>query len=267
MSIRTAARLVAAAGLLFSGATASADIFGFSFIAPQPGVVPNNNGGTFHSIFATFDTNNKQLNWTVNFSDRVTKGYWLVINNGPNPKNHPGELGIYYFDANNVFDGDAGTNGIKLTAYGYNGQNASNSWQDGNSAVPGNQPGDLIKGANDTSWIQSIDAQNVVLPGGINGRSLSFTVDATDIIAHAPLYPDAVDPWYGTGFADQLGIWMHPARTFDVGYNGAGGISSFRTGQEGWLDGSHFDTLLIPAPGAAALAGVASILLSRRRRR
>lgn len=268
MSIAHASRLLAAAGLLSAGAfSAHAAVHAWAFTPGMPGSYGiSNAGGTFHSVIATFDTSSKQLTWTVNFSDRVTQGYWLAINNGPNPKNHPGELGLFYFDASDVFDADATTD-IRLTAYGYNGENGPNSWQDGNPAVAGNQAGDLIKGINNTAWIQSISAGNVVLPGGINGRRLTFTIDATDIIAHAPLYPDATDPWYGTGFDAGLGVWFHPVSAFNANYGANGGISSLSLGDQGWLDGDHFSTDLIPAPGAGALAGIGGLLLGRRRRR
>lgn len=267
MSIATAARLIAAAGVLCLGAASSrADVFGFSYIAPQPGITPNNTGGAFHSIFATYDTGSRALTWQVNFSDRVTRGYWLVINNGPNPKTHAGELGIFYFDANAAFDANPSTNTLSLTAYGYNGENANNSWQDGNGSAAGTPAGDLIKSANDTGWIQSIFASDVLLPGGIPGRQLSFTVDATDIVNHSPMYPDMVDPWFGTGFGDTLGLWFHPARTFNVGYGADGRITSLGTSNVGYIDASNLLTTRIPAPGAAALAGLGGLLLARRRR-
>lgn len=269
MSIAIAARLIAAAGVLSVGAAgASATLYNWAFTPGMPGSYGlSNAGGTIHSVFTTFDTTSKQLTYTINFSDRVTQGYWLALNNGPNPKNHPGELGLFYFDASDVFDLDATTN-IRLTAYGYNGENGPNSWQDGNPGVAGNQPGDLIKGINNTAWIQAISAGDVVLPGGVNGRRLSMTIDATDIISHTPLYPDAVDPWYGTGFDSSLGIWCHPVTAFTAGYsNTTGGITSLSLGNQGWLDGDHFRTDLIPAPGAGALAGAGALLLGRRRRR
>lgn len=276
MSVKHGLRPMAAAAMMVLGAagSASATLYGWTFTPgePQPpggGYVLSNAGGTFHSIFATFDTVSKELTFTLNFSDRVTRGFYLAMSAGPNPEPHPGELGLFYFDAGDVFDADASTN-ISLTNYGYNGANNGSSWFDGNGAIPLNQTPDLIKNRNDTAWIQSISAGDVVLPGNVMGRSFSMTVNATDIINHVPLYPDTDNPpspWFGTGFGTHLGMWLHPFQTFDVNYDAAGAISSWETGHEGYLDGYNFRTFEVPAPGAVALAGLAGLTLVRRRRR
>lgn len=273
LAIRGSSVAAAAAALLGASATASATLFGWTFTPGEPQPVGgsyllSNGGGTFHSIAATFDTVSKELTFTLNFSDRVTTGFYLGMNNGPVPLERPGQIGLFYFDAGDVFDGDPSTN-IYLTSYGYNGANNGSTWFDGNGAVPGNQTPDLIKGRNDTAWIQSIAAADVLLPGNIMGRRFSMTVNATDIINHVPLYPDTgmpPQPWYGTGFDTHLGIWLHTFQTFDVTYNAAGAIAGWFTANEGYLDGSNFATVEVPAPGAALLAGVAGFVLAQRRR-
>ncbi len=266
MKIRSASRHAAAvAVLLAASGVASADVFTWNFTPGQPGgnYGLDNGGGTFQSVTSTFDTISEEMTFSVRFSNQVTQGFWLVVNNGPNPKNHPGEFAIFYLDAARLYDANPGNNNVYLTAYGYNGVNGPNSWQDGNPAVGGNQPGDLIKGINETAWINSINVADIG-----SGREFTFSIDASDIIAHSPLYPDAVDPWYGTGFDDKLGVWFHPVRSLNLAYGGdRGGITSASFGQQGWLDGSNFDTgRNIPAPGAAALMGLGGLLLARRRR-
>lgn len=259
MAIPAPARVLAAAGVALAVcASASADVLVWDFTPGMPGSYDlNNAGGAVGSIHTTFDTVTKQLEFTVNFTNQITKGYWLALNGGPNPKSHSGEMALFYFDAQSLAS-------PKLTAYAFNGQNAPNSWQDG-SPAGGNQTPDLIKGVNESaSWIQSISAMNVGA-----GRTLSFVIDATDIINHTPMYPDAVDPWTGTGYGDELGIWMHPVTNFNAAYTGTRGkINSLSLGTQGWLDGSFLPTTrIVPAPGAAALAGMGGLVLLRRRRR
>jgi uncharacterized protein (TIGR03382 family) len=272
MDILTGRRIgfgVAGAAMLASAGVAHATLFTWNFNAgdPQPpgGAYESNTiGGTIHSLTATFNTVNKQLSFTANFSDRVTTGYFLAMNNGPIPRSRPGQLGLFYFDAGDVFDADPSTNTF-LTCYGYNGANDGSTWRDGDSVTPGDQAPDLIRGILDTSWITSLTAANVVLPGGVNGRSFTFVVNATSIINHVPLYPDPMSPWFGTGFDTALGIWFHPfANLFDATYNAQGGLGTWNYGPQGSFDGHDFQT---PAPSTLGIGALAVGFLSRRRRR
>jgi uncharacterized protein (TIGR03382 family) len=256
--------------VLASAGISHAAMFNWTFTPGQPqppggGYEYNSIGGSIHSLTASFDDVSKQLSFTATFSDRVTTGYYMALNNGPMPRSRPGQLGMFYFDAGDVFDGDPSQNRF-LTAYGYNGANDGSTWRDGDSVTPGDQAPDLIRGVNDPSWITSITAMNVVLSGGINGRSFSFTVNATSIINHVPLYPDSGgEPWFGTGFGNLIGIWFHPfANQFDATYNAQGGIATWDYGPQGSLDGFN---LIVPAPSTVALGALALGGLLRRRRR
>lgn len=261
--------ICAAVTALACSVPADATVFNWNFNAgdPQPPggeYTFNNQGGTIHSLSATFDNVTRQLSFTANFSDRVTTGFFLAINNGPLPRSRPGELGLFYFDAGDVFDGDPGQNRF-LTAYGYNGVNDGSSFRDGDGATPGNQTPDAIHTILDPSWISSLTASDVVLPGGINGRSLTFVVNATQIINHVPLYPDSGgQPWFGTGFDSRLGIWFHPfANQFLATYDAQGRIATLDAGPQGSFDGSNF---VVPAPGSAAAVLVGLWAVVRRRR-
>lgn len=275
MKMRMAAGLIAGAGLVLGLAgAANATVYGFN-LNPVAGGGPNydynGNGGAINNINATFDNVSKTLTFDVLFgppqgaqggSSLATNGFWLVINNGPNPKNHPGELAIFYFDASRVFNG---TNGpAYLTAYGYNGANSSNSWQDGNNQVAGNQTPDLIKGKNESAGfvIGNLRASDTA-----GQRRLGFTINATDIMNRTPLYPVAGTNWYGAGFDQKLGIWFHPAQVYATTYdNGRGGLTSLNPGPEGWIDGQNFMTTIIPAPSSLALVGLGGLAIARRRR-
>jgi hypothetical protein len=245
-------------------------MYGWDYVKGQPGngsqYGRSDAGGTVESINSTFDSVTKRLTFDVFFSGAtsggplLTSGFWLVLDNGPNPKTHAGELAIMYFDA-------ATLSSPKLTVYGYNGQNANNSWQDGASDVAGNQAGDLIKGVNDTAgFINSIVAENTTV-GGVQYRHMKFDINAADIIGHTPLYPET-GPWYGTGYDNLLGLWFHPVDVITATYEagGHGKVNNLSTSGEGYLDGQNFTTHIIPAPASVALMGLGGLVAMRRRR-
>ncbi len=205
----------------------------------------NDNGGAFESISSTFHPATNRLTFEVVFSNTVTEGFTLAINNGSNPKGHANEMALFYFDA-------ADQNDVNMTAYVYSGQNNANSYQ----------TQALIEGLDDTGWINSLSASD-------NGgeRTLAFDVDATGIID----YSNHAD-WTGAQFTDAFGIWLHPFRTFNVNYDTAegsnkGGINSFLRSGQGWFDGSDFGVTVIPLPTGAAMAGLGLAGLASRRRR
>ncbi|HVU64216.1 MAG TPA: hypothetical protein VHC70_09580, partial [Phycisphaerales bacterium] len=219
-------------------------LYTYNYVKGDSGYGRSDVGGTVETITATFNPATKRLTFDAYFSGAtsggslITSGFWLVLNNGPNPKTHPGELAIFYFDASTL-------SSPKLTVYGYNGQNANTSWQDGNPDVSGNQAGDLIKGVYETSFINAILAENTTV-NGASRRHLKFDIDATDIINHVPLYP-AASPWFGTGFDSSLGLWFHSVDVFTATYESSGsgvrgGITSLSTQTEGWLDASDRTT-------------------------
>lgn len=291
MAIGTTARFLLGAGLIVaSTSAASAAIKGLD-LSPGTGaaigspIVVDHTGGTIHSISTRYDTATHRLDWTVNFSDRVTKGFWLVLTSGTNPVGadaRPGQVAMFYFDGTDALDATPSSN-IRLTAYSHNGLNNSTSWRDGDANPVNDIPrgtsigdeGDIIKGAFETDWIFSLTATNTVLPGGIAGRTLGFSVDATDILDHAPRFNPAPAGWSGTGFGDRIGLTLHPVRSFNAIYDTVdnptdptdlGRIRSLSLGMPGSLDGSNLLTYDVPAPGAAALAGLGTLLLRRRKR-
>lgn len=193
--------------------------------APADCTVPEYGAGTYgglaasgiiNKITSTFDSVTNQFSWTANFSScngQIPDGYWLVVNNGPNPKGHAGELVIFYFDATDL-------NNPEMTVYTYNGQNGYNSFQDGDGETAGIQTPDRIHSTltGDQSFLLEIDAVDEA-----NGtRTLHFKINATTIKQHVPAYPDALDPWYGAGFDDYAGYWFHPVSNASVAYCNAG---------------------------------------------
>lgn len=267
-SVRLAAALFVAT---LSASGAHATLYSWNYTAgmaqpPAPGGYEvNSNGGAIQTIVSTFDSNTKRLTFDVQFGPPTgsgslqTEGFWLVLNGGPNPKAQPGEYAIFYFDGRSF-------SSPKLTVYGYNGENNGSSWYDGNGSAAGTVAPDLIKGSSSSeasSFINSISAGD---SGG--RRRFSFDIDATSIINRTPLYP-APDgsPWFGTGYSNSLGIWMHSFQDFDASYYSTGkkGLKSGTAFDKGgYLDGSFFPT--VPAPGSTTLLALGGAALLRRRR-
>lgn len=219
----------------------------------------NNNGGAIESIFASFDTTTKQLTWNTTFSNQLARGYTLAVNKGPNPKGHAGELALMYFDAESLSN-------PKLSVYAYNGKNLQNSWKDGNGNVGGDQTPDLIKGKNDTSYIVNIEAKNVGAK-----RQFNLTIDTTAINAHTPMYPSGNNDWTGAQWAEKLGLWFHPVKGLDAGYNSNGALKKWDITGQGWLDMAgcdtdHMQTIPLPTAGAMASAALLGMFGVRRRR-
>lgn len=246
--------LCVAALAVAASSSASGAIFHWDWDRGGPGTSGlNDAGGRFESITATFDDVTDRLQWSMTFSDQITNGFFLALNNGPNPKGHAGELALLYVDARVHSD-------VVLTAYGYNGLNSISSYVDGNGAVAGNQPADVIKNTLDrASWV--LDAGVIDSSGK---RTIFIDIDATELIERTPLYPDPIDPYYGIGFGAKLGLWLHTFRQFDVSYGPSGTITNIASGGEGWFDGTNLNT--IPTPGAATIGLISLAAMIRRRR-
>lgn len=245
-----AATLVAACA---GSADAQTYAYDVNFNAPGAPSV-NNNGGTFERVRSTFNHATNQLTFSVTFSDQVTHGFTLAINGGANPKGHGGEMALFYFDASSLA-------APKLTTYTYNGLNNITSYFDGDGATPGNQAPDKIQSDANRLATDMVSAVDVG-----SKRILSFSIDASAIIGHTPMYGNAAD-WTGAQFADHFGIWMHPFKTFNPTYDGDGNITGLARNGEGWFDATMLQTTIIPLPGAAALAGVGLFGLGLRRQR
>ena len=249
---------------------ANASIYDWSFTAGSPvnGTVSvDNNGGSLHSIHSRFDSATNRLSWTIDFADRLTEGFSLVLTDGQSPLGLPGQHSVIYFDAAHRVRGDAAAP-IRLTSFAFNGRADSDSWYDGDGD-PSNDgsvapTADCIKSANDGAWILSAAVTDVTLPGGFQGRRMSFDIDTTDLVSHTPAF-NTPSNWKGTGFSDLLGLYLQTARIFEAEYTPAGEISWLGTERRGDLIG--FDlTTTAPSPGAAALGALGLAALTRRRR-
>jgi len=256
--------------LCLAAGAADASIHSWDYTPGAPGITQlDNSGGVYHDIRSSYDSTNRRLTWSVEFSDRTTQGFALAVTDGVSPLNHRGTAAMIYFDAAAVTTGLSAY--PKLTAYAYNGRATLDSWfdADGNPANnTGATQGDIIKSLWDGSWIIESGVTDITLADGALGRRFTMTIDATDLIGHSPLFGDNSTPrmsWRGAGFGSELGLVMYNAQIFDVEYNPDGSIGDLGTEGLGGIGGNNIRTD-IPSPGAGALV-LAGIGMWLRRRR
>lgn len=214
-------------------------------------------GGRLERVETTFNSGTQELTFSVEFSNQVTDGFTLAINDGPNPKGHAGELALVYFDASNTED-------VRISAYAYNGKNTQTSYKDG-APQGGTQTPDQIA-TNSGSAARSGFASGSVADLEDGGRVLTMTLNTGPLNSHSPLHPGpgGAEEWFGIGFDELLGIWFHPVQNLTSSYDPSGYLSDWN-GNQGYLDTEN--KLTVPAPGSIALAGFGGLLFSARRRR
>lgn len=245
---------LAVLALAAAASSASASIWQFNW-TNSPGSGVNNAGGNFESIASQYNGVTGDFSWSATFSNQVTKGFTLAISPGPNPKGHPGELALLYFDARNA------ANPI-LTGYGYNAQNDQTSFSDGSNAGGTQAPDTLFTSIAGKSLAKTTSL-GVIDAGG--KRTLTIAFNALDVNNRIPMYPNNPNDWTGVGFGANIGVWFHTFSTLSAGYDNNGLLTGW-SGTQGWLDGENFKTTQVPAPAAAGLLGLSGIVAMRRRR-
>lgn len=284
-NLRTRVFLSATAAVLTTAglgtSAANAAVYGYQWDRP-PGfdgtVGPtyvNDDAGMINNLTTEYDSDNQQLTFLAAFepeagTGELPLGFFLVINNGPDPKGIDGEYAILYFDA--ITD----TTPI-ITAYAYNGENGADSFFDGAEAVGNQAPDPIVSSLNDPGLITA--ASSVDNPGG---RVVSFTIDTSAINAHSPAYGSDAD-WEGIAFDDTIGVWFHTYSMLNAGYGADGFLLPDPTGASwltwnelddlgeeyhGWFDTTSQPTNLnIPEPASLALLGLGMTSLTGRRGR
>ncbi len=184
-------------------------------------------GDYLDSIHATWDAGNEVLHWESVLANSNVDSFWLVINDGPNPKAaDTNELVIMYGDL------DAGI----VTSYVYNGANNDKSY-----ATPG-------------IYLQTDTLTRT-------GDHISFTIDGS--LMNAANIPG--DYRGLVAGPDLIGIWYHLAINSSFTYSG-NEIKDYSHGAQGWYDKKDLRITAVPAPGALALMGLGLLVLSRTRK-
>lgn len=193
--------------------------------------------GFITDFTAKYDSSNETLSFssTIEENDEgaLADGFWLVLSDGPDPKNDASEYAIFYADR---FSGN-------LTAYVYDGDNSDDSYL--------TEP-----------FISSFDGLSVT--GDTHSRTFSFTnLDVSGVNS----FIDS-DEWDGASFDENIGIWFHPT-LFDPAvpeYSEDGRLLTFGTlvTENSFFDVANFET--VPEPAGIALFGTSLILLGAARR-
>jgi cysteine-rich repeat protein len=182
-------------------------------------------GGRITHNEAVYDTGTGLLTYDITIDhdgSHKAEGFTVALNDGPNPKGHA-ELALLFFDA-------TGTSPV-LTAYAYNGLNTRTSYFDGSSAS-GTQAPDRILSANDQPfWVLDIRATDTG-----SAMVFSFTIDTVPIRLHQPLYNGSTWPWYGIGFDELAGQWLHTYKNLHTAYDAHGWLTDYSGNGFGFID-------------------------------
>jgi hypothetical protein len=247
---------------IFGSAMATATTWTFD-LNPQTGGGPgygyNAAGGSISGIKSTFNDVSDRLTFEATFgnSERgtLTDGFWLVLNNGKNPKGTSDELALFYFDTGVTNNGQA-----KLTAYAYNGVNGSNSFVDGSGAAGTQAPDKIASSLKTNGFVNSLGVVN-----NANGtRTMKFDINAALINNHTPKYGSA-NNWFGTGFNNKVGLWFHQVDGLDAQYGSDGFLTKFDYAVQGWVDGENLNA--VPEPFTMAGVGLVALVARLRKRR
>ncbi|MEM8982966.1 MAG: PEP-CTERM sorting domain-containing protein [Pseudomonadota bacterium] len=108
------------AGVLLAASLASPAIAGpiYQYDSASPRNFGGGTGAGYDSISMTYNSMSQHFSFEVDYSGLVADGGWLVVSEGPNPKQANDELAILYFDSSSQ----------DVWAYAYNGLNNSASY-------------------------------------------------------------------------------------------------------------------------------------------
>ncbi|MDJ0789544.1 MAG: PEP-CTERM sorting domain-containing protein [Myxococcota bacterium] len=224
--------VAAAMALLLAGPAAATT---FSYSVSNPG--GNHAAGRLIQLDASYDDVTHAFTWTSVFeaeNGMLPDGGWLVVSNGPNPKNNVDEYAILYLD------GALG----RVTTYVYSGQNNANSFQT-------------------TAYLATHDGALSVSDAG---SQRTLTIDLVATLENAFLNtPDWDGIQFGTGLqGPEIGYWYHPTKNTRISYDPDGRITGF-SGTSGWYD-KAYKPVDVPEPHVLGLLGLAGLgVLARRR--
>ena len=221
----------------------------------------NKDGGNILNLKASYKATGDDLAWYATFgkspaNGKKTNGFWLAINDGPNPKGTADELAIFYMDVTDISK-------PILTAYAYNGLNGDSSFKDGN--------GDGHPDGGDKIWSSTADPsiiKELVAKDNADGtRTIGFRIDPTVINGHAPLFGSSAN-WTGAKFDKKIGWWFHPVNGLKTAYSNDF-LTKWQYDKQGWSDYEHFATQCsdnpVPEPATLAALGLGVAAMARKR--
>ena len=188
-------------------------------------------GQQVEEIRSTFDSGAQKFTWDVDFTSNSSPvdGFWLVVNNGPNPKqSDTNELAIIY--------GDLET-GIAST-YVYNGKNSADSIRN-----------PMILLQTDT----------------FNASSGGFSLDISTALINAWISPSS--NYTGIAFDEAIGVWFHPSIGSNFSFNANGDIVDYSYTGQGWIDFSNGTAVQVSSPATLALLGLSLLGMGALRRK
>jgi len=234
-----------ALAIALTGAPATAATFSYE-LTDEPTF--QSNAGDLTALTTTFDDQSDLFTWSSTFSaktstDELPEGGWLVVNDGPAPKNFANENVIFYLDGINE----------QVSAYNYNGDKKSASWETG----------------------KFLGTQNLEVKNEGDDRTLAFSWDMTSINGMTDTFGSE---WKGTSFAEKVGIWYHTADKLALDYSGDDRLSKFdyefanktifdKKLRDTTVVAGDSDTQDIPEPGMVMALGMTAAAAAFTKRR
>ncbi|MCB9850172.1 MAG: hypothetical protein H6817_05655 [Phycisphaerales bacterium] len=205
----------------------------------QPEVWYGTAAGEWESVHGEYNATTQKFVWEVVFSNQVTEGMTFVVNNGPMPENVESVWVMFFLDATDMGN-------LKLLAYTYNGRNDRSSWYDGDPITAGSQGGDLVASSLiDASFINELSVTDF---GG--KRKFRFSIDASGINSHVPLFPNHDGlPYQGVKFDGGIGMWLGAYVQLATSYNMGRLTQWAHVSPNGYFDTGHLDTEFSCTPG------------------
>jgi len=241
--------------VLVLAGSAFADTYVWDFAGNDKGV-----GG----IHGEYNADLARLTWSIDVEVAEADGLAIVFSDGVNPIGQVGEYAMLYVDA-------SGGDGVLMTAYAHNAQNNPRSWLDGDGVTPGTQAADgilpaLTSAAGD--WVLGASVEATGEDGDV-GTRFSFVIDAARINAHSPLYTAPwSDGWKGTGFREELGVYLNAYTGLEASYGSAGFLEGWSGVRAVSFNAAGEETITVvplPTPALLGLAGLASVWAVGRR--
>jgi len=218
-------RLIALFSFIFSTTAIAGPIYVYEATNPNHNKV----GGEIEYLKATYDPSSEIFTWESIIGDnnngQASNGFWLAVNDGPNPKQGVyDELAILYGDGNTGL----------LNIYTYNPDKGGKSYQNG----------DLLG-----TTTLGVTRDNIA-----GTTTYNFDLDVSSINQQLSK---------GISFYDMIGIWFHTmvGAVFDYQW---GELIDVSFDKKGWFDRKNLDAdvVNVSAPSVISLIAISLALIA-----